>query len=51
MRNPDEYCIHCDYRFFFWEESCPECGFDPIHNASHDAQLTEAQRKYYEQLG
>lgn len=46
MLNPKEYCVRCEHRYLFWEESCPECGFDPLNNPEHDEEEERALYVY-----
>jgi len=40
LKNPEEYCLVCSHRYGFSEESCPNCGFDPVGNkADADAYI------------
>lgn len=47
MENPDTSCVNCGHLWGITEESCPECGFDPVGNDA-DGDRNEDARAAYE---
>jgi len=46
MRNPIEYCIDCGHRYGIADESCTNCGFDPIDEGEDEARQAAAESQY-----
>lgn len=35
-KNPDDYCIRCQWRYGLTDENCVHCGFDPVNSEEHE---------------
>lgn len=40
--NPEEYCPACSYRWGIEDETCTNCGFDPVNNGEDAEMYDEA---------
>lgn len=45
-RDPQQYCIRCDYRYRAIDESCLECGFAPVDDIDDGQAQADAEDAY-----
>lgn len=46
MKDPDKFCIMCGHRWGIMEETCPECGFDPVGNYDDEEANDKAREEF-----
>jgi ribosomal protein L37E len=47
-KDPNQYCLSCGHPYGTTDESCTECGFDPINDADDMIRHDKAVKDFHD---